>query len=189
MTEYAAARAIARNSIVAFDRVIGLLDRYLRTGTRDDCRTSFNCLIHSLGNLILESFVRAPIFGGQTRLFDNIIVHQADVDRNDHDEWMRNMRFSRRVYITVNERDVVLNTSDIVNPDRLGNTVHGPKLDRPVYVDFTTVNKVGKTHQLFGEAIDNPNVKRFFQGALNGQSAHEGKGLSLNEDSGFYVVS
>lgn len=189
VTEYATARAIARNSIVAFDRVIGLLDRYMRSDSPSDCRVSFNCLMHSLGNLILESFVRAPIFGGQTRLFDNIIVHQADVDRDTHGEWMQSMRFSRRIYITVNERDVVLNTSDIVNPDRLGNTVPGPKLSRPFYMDFTAANKVGKTHQLFGEAIANPNVKRFFKGALNGQPAHESGGMAFNEDSGFYVVS
>lgn len=188
VTEYAAARAIARHSIVAFDRVVGLLDRYMRTTSADECRASFNCLTHSLGNLILESFVRAPLFGGQTRLFDNIIVHQADVDRAEHGEWMRKMRFARRIFVTVNERDAVLNASDIVNPDRLGNTVAGPRLEHPSYMDFTQAKGVGKIHQLFGEAIDNPNVREFFHSALNGQQAHTGRGIVLDPATGFYAV-
>ena len=189
VTEYATARAIARNSIVAFDRVIGLLDRYLRTESPGECDVSFNCLIHSLGNLILESFVRTPIFGGHTRLFDNLIVHQADVDREAHGEWMRNVSFARRIYVTVNERDRVLSASDIVNPDRLGNSIEGPNLNRPFYVDFTHAKKVGKTHQLFGKAIDNPNVKRFFTKALTGQPAHESGGVAFDPGSDFYLVS
>ena len=188
VTEYAVARAIARSSIVAFDRVIGLLDRYMRMNSTPQCQASFNCLVHSLGNLILESFIRAPIFGGQTRLFDNVIVHQADVDRVGHGEWMQKMRFARRIYVTVNERDAVLNVSDIVNPNRLGNTVEGPRVARPFYMDFTAARRVGKTHQLFGEAIDNPNVKRFFDSALNGQHAHGGRGITFNASSGFYDV-
>lgn len=189
VTEYATARAIAQNSVVAFDRVLGLLDRYLRTDSPHECHTSFNCLIHSLGNLILESFVRAPIFGGQTRLFDNIVVHQADVDREGHEEWMRNMRFARRIYVTVNERDAVLNASDLINLDRLGNTASAPVLDRPFYMDFTDARKVGKIHQLFGEAIDNPNVRRFFLSALHGQAAHEERGITFDQTSEQYTVS
>ena len=41
------------------------------------------------------------------------------------------------------ERDRVLSASDIVNPDRLGNSVDGPNLTRPFYVDFTQATKVG----------------------------------------------
>ncbi|MDJ0957949.1 MAG: alpha/beta hydrolase [Arenicellales bacterium] len=188
VTEYAKARAIAQNSIAAFDRIIGLLDRYVRTEAPDDCAISFNCLVHSLGGFILESFIRSPIFGGQTRLFDNIVVHQADVDRDQHTEWMQKMQFARRIYVTTNERDAVLNASDIVNPDRLGNTLHGPILDRPFYIDFTDAEEVGKTHQLFGEAIDNPHIKDFFQYALTGQAAHTGAGVSFDLNSGFFKV-
>ena len=188
VTEYGKARAIAQNSVAAFDRTIGLLDRYVRTETPDDCAISFNCLAHSLGSFILESFIRSPIFGGQTRLFDNIVVHQADVDRDPHTEWMQKMQFVRRTYVTVNERDAVLNASDIVNPDRLGNTIHGPKLDTPFYIDFTDADGVGKTHQLFGEVTDNSYVKGFFQYALTGQAAHTGAGLSFDQNSGFFKV-
>lgn len=189
VTEYAKARSIAGNSIVAFDRVIGLLDRYHRMESPGGCSVSFNCLVHSLGNFILESFVRAPIFGGQTRLFDNIVIHQADVDRVPHTQWMRQMRFARRIYVTANERDAILGASDIVNPDRLGNTVPGPTLKRPFYVDFTESDKVGKAHQLFGQAIDNPHIKGFFQRALTGLVAHEGGGLSYDQNSGFFKVA
>ncbi len=122
-------------------------------------------------------------------MFDNIVIHQADVDRDPHTEWVRRLRFSRRIYVTVNERDAVLNASDIINPDRLGNTVEGPVLQRPYYVDFTGSDKVGKTHQLFGQALANPHVAGFFSRALHGQEAHAGSGLSRHEDSGFYRVS
>ena len=88
----------------------------------------------------------------------------------------------------MNERDAVLNASDIVNPDRLGNTIHGPKLDTPFYIDFTDADGVGKTHQLFGEVTDNSYVKGFFQYALTGQAAHTGAGLSFDQNSGFFKV-
>jgi len=188
--EYARARSIAASSVVAFDRLLGLLDRYLRSHSPDECNTSFNLLVHSLGNYLFEKFVRDPIFGGQTRIFDNLFLHQADVDRRAHSEWVRQLRFARRIYVTVNERDSILNLADVIQPDRLGNTVRGAKLNRPHYVDFTGAERIGKKHQLFGSgAAANDNVKGFFQRGLNGHKAHEGQGISFDETNGFYEVA
>ncbi len=188
--EYARARSIAANSVVAFDRMLGLLGRYLHNHSPAECVTSFNLLVHSLGNYLFEKFVRDPIFGGQTRMFDNVFLHQADVDRRAHSEWVKRLRFSRRVYVTVNERDSILNLADVIQPDRLGNTVRGSILNRPHYVDFTNADNIGKKHQLFGTgAAVNDNVKAFFQRGLNGQTAHDGQGIVFDQAKGFFEVA
>jgi len=188
--EYARARSIAANSVVAFDRLLGLLVKYLSNHSPDECTTSFNLLAHSLGNYLFEKFVRDPIFGGQTRMFDNVFLHQADVDKRAHSQWVKSLRFARRIYVTVNERDSILNLADVIQPDRLGNTVRGSRLNRPHYVDFTGADNIGKKHQLFGSgAKENDNVKAFFQRGLNGEKAHEGQGIVFNEVTGFFDVA
>ena len=167
--EYARARAIARTSSTAFARILDLLARYFRETGAQHCQISFNMIIHSLGNLLFEEFVRAPMFATRVRIFDNILLHQADVDLEGHVQWVDQVRIGRRLYITINERDKVLDLSDIINPDRLGNTVRNLTATRAVYVDFTHAPNVGTIHQLFGEgARANADVQAFFLSALRG---------------------
>ncbi len=181
ISEYARAQAIARNSCTAFARILDLLARYLReTGPRN-CDTSFNLIAHSLGNLLIEEFIRAPLFATQVRIFDNLILHQADVDLDGHADWIDRVRMGRRVYVTINERDKVLDLSDVINPDRLGNTVRNLTASRAVYVDFTHAPNVGTIHQLFSAGAQvNADVQAFFMSALHGDTPERGTLLAFD---------
>ena len=88
------------------------------------------------------------------------------------------------MYIQINERDQVLDASDIINQDRLGNTARNLTADRAIYLDFTDGDGVGKNHAHFNESAEaNLNVRRFFQRALHGHAGAPGEGLQLKEDT------
>ncbi len=188
--EYNKARAIAGASSPALDMSFEKLARYMKEDPDEDCSISLNLLTHSLGNYVFQRFVEKPLFSGETRIFDNLILHQADVDSERHELWVNKLRYARRVYVTVNENDKILDISDVVNPDRLGNTSTGLESDRAIYFDFTGGHKVKKTHQLFGKLADkNPVVKDFFSNVFNGEAGESISGIRFNPSKNAYEVS
>ncbi len=186
--EYRSAQAAARLSVMALDRAFEKLGQYIHDQLNADCRVSFNLLIHSLGGYLFENFVRDPVFAGQTRIFDNLILHEPDVNHRDHYGWVNDLQYSKRVLVTINENDKVLDWSDVINPNRLGNTARDLTAPRPRYVDFTNASDVGRHHRLFWKARRNPNVKGFFDRALHGGRAEIGPGLSFNAEKNAYDV-
>jgi len=170
--EYRRARQAAKASANALDRTLDKLGSYLLNRPYEDiqrCPVSLNLMAHSLGNFILESVAREPIFIPNISLFKNLIFHQADVDNRLHQYWIDRVNYSSRMYVTINEEDLVLKASDLINPNRLGNTVEGLAGDRPIYMDFTDGAGVGGAHNLFTEVPDNPTVREFCRRVLHGQ--------------------
>ena len=189
--EYQRARAISESSAIALDRTFEAMGRYFREVREEPCEVSFNLLVHSLGNYLFEHFIRSPILAGETRFFDNIILNAADVDLLGHSEWIDKIQYSLRVYITINERDRVLDASDAINIDRLGNTVRDLKSERAIYMDLTHGQDVGKKHQHFGTtALANENVKTFFDAAFAGLPAQDalGEAVRFNEQNNTYEI-
>lgn len=188
--DYPKARAIAGASSPALDMTLEKLGRYMCDEVDSDCEISLNLIVHSLGAYLFQRFVEKPLFAGETRIFDNLILHQADVDSIGHESWVDKLRFARRIYITVNERDKILDISDIANPDRLGNTASNFNSQRAKYFDFTEAKKIRKAHQLFGKPAEkNIVVKRFFSQILNGESAEELNGIHFNSGKNAFEVS
>jgi esterase/lipase superfamily enzyme len=170
--EYKKARAIASNSIIALDRTFEKLGEYMRVSADEHCDISLNLLLHSLGNFMFERFVRDPIFAGETRIFDNIILNAADVDLVGHVPWTNALTFARRVFATINERDRILGWSDVINPDRLGNTAKELDSDEVTYFDLSDGDHVAKKHQHFGStAKANDVVNKFFERVFSGAHA------------------
>jgi len=189
LQEYQQAQAIALCSQVALDRAFEKMATYFREQPNEACPVSVNLLAHSLGNYLLKGFIESPIFSKETRMFHNILLHQADVDSKDHQDWVNRLRYSRRVYVTVNENDLILGLSDLINADRLGNTSRNFVADRAIYVDFSDAKNVGKDHQLFGKTADeNSNVKDFFYRAFRGEAAHTGAGIRHDPNRNAYEV-
>lgn len=190
LSEYRKAQAIARNSVIALDRVFERMIGYFTEDADELCGCSVNLLIHSLGNHLFEHFVLNPVFSGETRMFDNIVLNAPDVDLTRHKNWVDRLRFSRRVYVTINERDRVLAKADIINPDRLGNTAKNLKSRRVIYLNLTDGQGVKKKHRHFEKtAKDNSLVESFFQAALHGAVALPAEGYELNPDTNAYQFS
>jgi hypothetical protein len=170
--EYRRARQAAKASANALDRTLDKLGSYMLNrpyAEIQQCQISLNLLVHSLGNLMMESVAREPVFLGNISLFTNIIFHQADVDNRLHRFWIDRVEYGSRMYVTINEEDLVLKASDLISPNRLGNTVEGLNGERPTYIDFTHGSGVGGAHNLFLEVQDNASVMGFFRQVFNGQ--------------------
>ena len=189
--EYQRALQAAKASSNAIDHALETLGRYLRERSRADieaCDIKLSLLAHSLGNYIIEQFVRNPIFSGETRIFDNIIFHQADVDNRRHRFWLDRVEHGRRLYVTINENDSVLKASDLISPARLGNTRENLTSKRAIYIDFTDGEGVDKEHNFFLGDHDNPIINNFFKYVLTGRRGELVDGLKRNDqDNVFYL--
>ncbi|NJN88739.1 MAG: alpha/beta hydrolase [Leptolyngbyaceae cyanobacterium SL_7_1] len=182
--EYRDARQAAKASSFALDRTLEKLGGYLLERAdrlRDEpdtpgCKLSLNLISYSLGSYLMESYIRQPIFSSETRIFDNVIFLQSDVDSKAHGDWIDRID-SRRIYATINERDSILKISTIINPPRLGNTAENLIALRPIYLDFTDAPRVGMTHNLLLDVQGNQVVDRVFQRLLSGGRGELVKGL------------
>lgn len=190
--EYKKAKQIAVESSRAIDLTLEKLGRYMREDTDGDCGgISLNLLIHSLGNYLFQKFVESPLFAGETRIFTNLILHQADVASKEHEVWVNKLQCARRVYVTLNEEDWPLWISQgYNNAPRLGNTATDLISKRAKYFDFTDADGIGKYgHQLFSKPADNNRViKTYFSHVFNGKSGEEIEGIRFNEPKNAYEV-
>lgn len=191
--EYRRARKNALASVAGLDRTIGKLATYLSERPFDpDCDVHLSFMSYSLGNYLFENFVRSPAhFDGKTKIFENIVLCQADANSEGHEEWVEKLKFCKRVYVTINENDKVLDTSDIINPDRIGNTAKNLDAEGVVYFDFTDGKNVGKTHGVFYAfncpdlkckplKNKNPVITKIFSRILTGRRAESIDGVVYN---------
>lgn len=137
---------------------------------------TINLLVHSLGNRVLQYMINDESLGKLSKFFDNVILHQADVDTKGHDQWVKNIKLGKRLYITHNRKDAILHISDIFgsNPKRLGHKSGNAKCSAKevtAYIDFTKGFKVGLTHGLFlMRDIFSGKVNDCFNDLLTGES-------------------
>lgn len=187
LNEYKAARAIAEASSTALDRVLERMAVLIRTVPDERCKCSLTFLAHSLGCYLVRSYIREPIFTGETRIFSNVVLNAADVDNDGHLNWARELRFARRIYATINDADSILALSDAVNPDRLGNSRTGPRAPNFTYVDLSNGASVNKKHRHFeSTADDNTVVENFFKRVLTGNAGLPLDGFTFDPDSRTY---
>ncbi|MBD1910885.1 MULTISPECIES: alpha/beta hydrolase [unclassified Leptolyngbya] len=194
--EYRDARAAARASSLALDRTLEKLGRYIEERNSmsrsqgvnsEGCSIRLNFMCYSLGCFLVQEFIKSPIFGGETRIFDNVIFQQADVDNKNHYTWI-DLINSRRIYVTINERDAVLKASDIINPARLGNTAERLIAERPIYVDFTDAENVGSSHDIFLGIEGNEVITQFCQRVITGGRGELVRGFKYDAYSNTFRV-
>lgn len=197
LEEYPQAIEAARISAQALNQTFDKLNRYIGNCPLNDIEQrgiSFNLFIHSLGNLIVENYVRSHLLSGTIEIFHNIIFHQADVDNEGHGEWIDRIEFSRRIYVTINRNDYVLTGSGAFHLDRLnainvnnrlGNTTSELIATKPSYVDFTSGRFVANAHNLF-LSVNNAIVENFFTQVFQGRAGVEDS-LSFEFDDSLNV--
>ena len=167
VSEYKKARAIASNSIVALDRTFDKLNQSTHE-LQERKQIKVTSLFHSLGNYMFEVFIRNPIFTCETRIFDSNILNASDVDNDYHSDWANSLIYAPHTFATINERDLILDTSDIINPDRLGNTARNLNSDRVTYINLTGGDRIGTKHQHFeSSAKRNKFVEKLFDEIIN----------------------
>ncbi|MDJ0682577.1 MAG: hypothetical protein QNJ18_22280 [Xenococcaceae cyanobacterium MO_167.B52] len=59
-----------------------------------------------MGAYLLEHLLKSPIYEGETLFFDNIIMMSADVNNQNHADWVDRIECRNRLFITINEDDL-----------------------------------------------------------------------------------
>lgn len=190
--EYRSAKRNSKASVGALDATLEKLGGYLKEPFNRDalnnCDIKFSLLTYSLGNYLFQNYVIDAIYEDETRIFDNIILCQADVDNYGHEKWVDQIEAGKKIYITINENDSVLKWSDInFQKDRLGRTAQNLISKRASYFDFTDGEGVGKTHGIFYKKT-NPVVKNFFTAVLNGEKGENVQGLVYDQHINTYKL-
>lgn len=190
LKEYKRSRKNARRSVIGLERTLEKLSMYIGEYSNNSCEINVNMVIHSLGNYLLECFVKSDVFSNETAIFNNVILHEADCDNRDHSKWVERITDVGRVYITINKRDRVLKMSDQVNPDRLGNTVRNLNAGNATYLDFSGVKGVGKSHRLWHKpANKNADIHSTFQQLFTGKRPEQGGDFNYYHNDNTFRLS
>jgi esterase/lipase superfamily enzyme len=86
--EYRHAKRNAQASIGALDATLEKISTYLQGPfVKEDlkaCNTKFTLMTYSQGNYLFQNYIMNSIYDRETRMFDNIVLCQADVDNECH---------------------------------------------------------------------------------------------------------
>ncbi len=187
LKEYKRAQKNARRSTIALERTMEKLSDYMGEYSNNSCEINVNMVIHSLGNYLFKCFVESDIFGGETGIFNNLILHEADCDNQDHALWVERINDVGRIYVTINKRDRVLKMSDKVNPNRLGNTVRNLNAENASYIDFSGTKGVGKSHRLWNKpAKKNAQIHTIFECLFTGERPEQADDLRFHPNENVY---
>lgn len=142
------------------------------------CPFTFNAMFHSMGNYLLKQMLKSSVSEGKDLLFDNVMLVAADTNNLDHALWVDQIRFRRRLLVTINENDFALKSSRAKLGSsqlaRLGHYLRGLDAANAHYVNFTKASWVKNSHGYFAEPAEkNEDVKAFFQDAFSGEPAEE----------------
>jgi hypothetical protein len=185
---YRRTQEAARISAVALDRVLSSLNRVFVQPARLASRPGhfkFSLLAHSLGNYLIQNLVQLiPIHEANKIQFDNIILHQPDVDLEGSQFWIKSINAEGHKYVTTNEYDETLRyVSNFVNPERLGQVTHHVGLaGEIVHVDFTKARHINNEHWFFGNKIDNTIINSFCTKVLRGEPGENSLFIDENEE-------
>ena len=168
--EYKGVRDRAMESAIALNSVFTELNNYptklVKNTNLFNSKISF--LAFSLGNYLFQKSIDRYGSSTQPNLFDNVILCQADVKRDGHENWCDKINVGRRVYATINENDNILRTaSHCESYFRLGESAKNLNCNNMIYIDFTHGQYIERNHELF-RFSQNKYAKSFFTNVLNG---------------------
>jgi len=137
---------------------------------RSKPNTSFNFLVHSMGNLVLQNFT---LSGGEIprELLDHIIIHQAEVKSSWHQHWVPHLRANKGIYVTINQNDQALCATEKFKEPRLGSSLPAKTAESVHYLDFTAFEKIDDSHVVWQDAAQTPSLQAVLSALFKGQSA------------------
>ncbi|WP_372366171.1 alpha/beta hydrolase [Candidatus Uabimicrobium sp. HlEnr_7] len=147
-------------------------------------KKSCSLFVHSMGNIVLQNFLKNYENTLPDVLFDNVILNAADIHFENHEQLLKKINFAQRIYIPYSRCDRVLRLSQIFkNKGRLrlgqaGYTDNSPA----IYVDFSEVT--GIYHEYFRgpSPYKKLAIRHFFYEVFHGEEAatHHFKVLAEN---------
>jgi hypothetical protein len=131
-------------------------------------------ITHSMGAIIVAELAKNGDMGpGKPAFFKNLVLSAAAVKTKRHDRWLCDISIAKKIYVTVNEGDVVLGFAGILfKPDMLGRDLRGPGVigGRVSYVD---VSQLDLNHRYFVKPKQkgHASIFQFYEQTLTGRPA------------------
>ncbi len=160
-----------------FNEVLTLMDSFKRKNKAFDKGAKLSLLIHSLGNVYLKNCSKEPRTKLETKLiFDNVIMNSAAVNQNMHQDWVEQINFQKRIYITNNKSDFNLKGLHIFSKakNQLGEKAKAPIAKNANYVQFSKAVgfriPTGTSHTFFIGRVPNKskNIRSFYHDVFHG---------------------
>lgn len=107
-------------------------------------------LAHSMGNIIIAQSAKDNLLTSEAgSLFSNLTLTSAAVKTKHHDVWLNNISAAARVYVSINEHDLVLSVAGFgFRPDMLGSDPRPPGATSP-RVTYFDVSECKVNHRYF----------------------------------------
>lgn len=191
--EYKNVKRHAISSSTALDNIFEKLSEYMKFKFDKEkllgCNITINLMTYSMGNYVFQRYIEESMYDGETQIFTNIILCQADVNNHNHDYWVNKIQTGKRVYITINENDKILAWSDAnFQKDRLGRTAKNLIAKNAIYLDFTDGKNVKNIHQVWYEVNENQIVDQFFEAVFTGMRGENTEGLIFDNNKNVYKL-
>jgi Alpha/beta hydrolase of unknown function (DUF900) len=197
----------ARESADEFAQALKGIKTYKEAHPEIFTNKKITLLVHSMGHVVMREFVdmyNAHEFNpaNGTKLFDNYLSVAPDIGMNDHATWVGRIDFAQRKFITMNNKDIVLILSYILDlKDRnpylfklgLGFDTIPVKRDRiqkvldpdTTYIDLS--KHLRSDHRYFEST--KPFLLKFFNPLMNGKAfVPESLGVKVKLEQGVYYV-
>lgn len=150
-------------------------------------------LFHSMGNLILKSYVENFYDDSlSAKIFDAAIFNAPDAPYRNHKDWLSKVHLSERQFILMNKNDAILNASKLLDisrdnffDDRIGLGIkfyyHSNKIlaSNVLYFDITRASGFAHAHFV----SKNPEVYKIFRFIFSPKKESEPLLLAKNNRS------
>lgn len=165
-------------SLNHFYSVLKTVSQWRSDSTKFLAGDHVSLFLHSLGNYYLYYMGNKKI--GKDTLdfkFDNIIINAAAVDQSNHADWVEQLNFQKRIFITSNKHDFNLNGLKFFTShgSQLGQRVKRPYANNAIYLNFNRPVgfriPTGYTHTYFIGKVPQKkkNVHQLYYEMLHGQ--------------------
>jgi len=158
---------------------------------KKSCKVSINLLCHSMGNYLLKHEETPSDRSLKVPIFDNVCLVAADVNNENHKEWVEKIEVKSNLYIVINKHDYALAFSRIKPKEeqlaRLGHYRKGLNARNATYIDVTNADSIQTEHTYFIKTVDyDTKLKNVFANMFEGRDAEDG--LVYQSSNNSYVL-
>ena len=143
----------------------------LQTFKKANNHTTVSMLVHSMGNIVFKEVIEkhSNRFSKNEVFIDNLILNSPDVERKDHQKWLKKISFANNTFVTMTRDDFALRAVEMMRYKALLGQGYKPYtasnslVSGVHYLDFTGI---GSSHRKFGHH----KYRQFFKNAFDKNS-------------------
>jgi len=166
----------AKTSHIAYKNLLVDIVQFKGSGFYKKETGRISAIFHSMGNQIIRNTILSGLNEpADQKIFDNLILNAACVPQRNHQAWVEQIDFAKRIYINYNSKDKQLRLAALITLDKmLGVDPKDPKARNAIYVNFNPL--VGDRHSNFLNIKGRDDIPMrahyYYLSILHGNSTH-----------------